>query len=171
MKRAGEIIAKLADLAGYISGWMVPIMVALVAVEVFTRYVLHDPTMIADEFSAYLLVALSYLGLAYTWRKGGHVRITILVSRLPARAAGWIRLMVLIMIFIFMIGLTHAGFKMVVYAHQINLRSDTWLIFPLFWPQLTVFIGFLSLTLTLPLEIAKVIVKLRAGEAVEEKLT
>ena len=171
MKRAGEIIAKLADLAGYVSGWMVPIMVALVAVEVFTRYVLHDPTMIADEFSAYLLVALSYLGLAYTWRKGGHVRITILVSRLPARAAGWIRLMVLIMIFIFMIGLTHAGFKMVVYAHQINLRSDTWLIFPLFWPQLTVFIGFLSLALTLPLEIAKVIVKLRAGEAVEEKLT
>ena len=171
MKRFGAVIEKLADLSGYVSGWMVPIMVALVAMEVFTRYVLHDPTMVADEFSAYLLVALSYLGLAYTWRQGGHVRITLLVNNLPARAADWIRLIVLIMIFTFMIGMTHAGFKMVVYAHQINLRSDTWLIFPLVWPQLTVFIGFLTLTLTLPLEMAKVIAKIRAAEPVEEKLT
>jgi len=170
MKRVGAVIEKLADLSGYVSGWMVPIMVALVAMEVFTRYVLRNPTMVADEFSAYLLVALSYMGLAYTWRQGGHVRITILVNWLPERAAAWIRLIVLIMIFIFMIGMTQAGFKMVLYAHQINLRSDTWLIFPLVWPQLTVLIGFLTLTLTVLLDIAKAIAKIRVAEPAEEKL-
>jgi len=82
--------------------------------------------------------------------------------------ASWIRLCVLIMIFIFMIGITHAGWEMIVYARQINLRSDTWLTFPLFWPQLTVFIGFLLLALTLLFDIARVIVKIRAGEIVEE---
>ena len=167
MKQARIIIEKTADFFGYVSGWLVPAMMLLVAVEVFMRYVLHDPAMVADEFSAYMLVGLSYLGLAYTWRQGGHVRITLLVSRLPARAASWIRLGVLILIFIFMIGITHAGWKMVVYARQIDLRSDTWLTFPLFWPQLTVFIGFLMLTLTIPLEIVKVFIKIRAGEAVE----
>ncbi len=144
-------------------------MMTLVAVEVFMRYVLHDPAMVADEFSAYMLVALSYLGLAYTWRQGGHVRITLLVSRLPPKVASWIRLMVLIMIFVFMVGITHAGYEMIIYALQIDLRSDTWLTFPLFWPQLTVFIGFLLLTLTLPVEIAQVIVKIRAGENVERQ--
>jgi TRAP-type transport system small permease protein len=114
-----------------------------------------------------MLVGVSYLGLTYTWRQGGHVRITLLVSRLPAKAAGWIRLFVLILIFIFMIGMTHAGWKMIIYARQIGLRSDTWLTFPLFWPQLAVFIGFLLLTLTLPLDIARVFIKLRAGEDVE----
>lgn len=169
MKQVSTFIEKIANFFGHLSGWLVPLMMTLVAVEVFMRYVLHDPAMVADEFSAYMLVALSYLGLAYTWRQGGHVRITLLVSRLPPKVASWIRLMVLIMIFVFMVGITHAGYEMIIYALQIDLRSDTWLTFPLFWPQLTVFIGFLLLTLTLPVEIAQVIVKIRAGENVERQ--
>ena len=42
----------------------------LVVVDVFMRYVMHRPLMVADEISAYMLVALSFLGFAYTWRKG-----------------------------------------------------------------------------------------------------
>ncbi len=57
---------------------------------------------------------------------------------------------------------------MIVYALKIDLRSETWLIFPLFWPQVTVFIGFILLTLMLVVEIARAIVKMRAGENVEE---
>lgn len=170
MKQAGIIIEKVADFLGYVSGWLVPAMMLLVAVEVFMRYVLHNPAMVADEFSAYMLVGLSYLGLAYTWRQGGHVRITLLVSRLPVMVASWIRLFVLIMIFVFMIGITHAGWVMIAYAREINLRSDTWMTFPLFWPQLTVFIGFLLLTLTLLLEIVRVFIKIRTGEVVEEQV-
>jgi TRAP-type C4-dicarboxylate transport system permease small subunit len=143
-------------------------MMILVAVEVFMRYILRQPLMVADEFSAYMLVALSYLGLAYTWKQGGHVRISLLVGQLPSRAASWIRLIALIMSFIFLVGISHAGYKMIVYALKINLRSPTWLTFPLFWPQLTVFIGFILLTLLLVVEIARAIAKIRAGENVEE---
>jgi len=170
MKRYTAIIDKISNFFGYLSGWLVPLMMLLVAVEVFMRYVLHNPAMIADEFSAYMLVALSYLGLAYTWRRGGHVRITLLVSRLPAKVAGWIRVFILVLIFVFMIGITHAGWQMIVYARQIGLRSDTWLTFPLFWPQLTVFAGFLLLTLMLPFEIVRTILKIRAGEDVEMRV-
>jgi len=91
MKKISAVIEKIDNFFGYVSGWLVPSMMVLVAVEVFMRYVLHNPAMVADEFSAYMLVGLSYLGLAYTWRKGGHVRITLLVSRLPAKAASWMR--------------------------------------------------------------------------------
>lgn len=170
MEKLAKIIDKLADLMGYVSGWMVPIMVVLVAVEVFMRYILHNPPMVADEFSAYLLVALSMMGLAYTWRQGGHVRITLLVSRLPVKVASWVRLFTLTLTLVFMIGITKASFEMIVYAREIGLRSDTWLIFPLFWPQLTVFIGFVMLTLLLPVEILRVILKIRAGQSVEDKL-
>jgi len=167
MRRIGYIIDRIADLVGYFSGWLVPLMMILIAVEVFMRYVLHQPLMVADEFSAYMLVALSYLGLAYTWRQGGHVRISILVSRFPSRVSSWVRLISLIMVLIFLIGLDQAGYKMIMYALKINLRSSTWLTIPLFWPQLTVFIGFILLTLLLVAEIARTIVKIRAGEKVE----
>jgi TRAP-type C4-dicarboxylate transport system permease small subunit len=169
MKRYRQIMDKIAYVCGLIGSGLVPIMVFMVAVEVFMRYVLKNPPMIADEFSAYMLVALSYLGLAVTWRQGGHVRITLLVSRLPVKLAGWLRLVVLIIIFIFMVAITHSAFSMVVYAYEINLRSDTWLTFPLIWPQLTVFIGFLMLTLLLPADIVKVYRKIRAGESVEKR--
>jgi TRAP-type C4-dicarboxylate transport system permease small subunit len=169
MKRYRQIMDKIAYICGLIASGLVPIMVFMVAVEVFMRYVLQNPPMIADEFSAYMLVALSYLGLAVTWRRGGHVRITLLVSRLPVKLAGWLRLVVLIMIFIFMAALTHSALTMVVYAYEINLRSDTWLTFPLIWPQLTVFIGFLMLTLILPADIVEVYRKIREGESVEDR--
>ncbi|MBI5966939.1 MAG: TRAP transporter small permease [Deltaproteobacteria bacterium] len=167
MKPVGSIIERVADISGYFSGWLVPLMMILIAVEVFMRYVLHQPLMVADEFSAYMLVALSYLGLAYTWKQGGHVRISLLVSRLPSKISSRIRLIALILILIFMIELDRAGYKMIVYALKINLRSQTFFTFPLFWPQLTVFIGFILLTLLLFVEIARAILKIRAGERVE----
>ena len=167
MKYFVKIVDKAADVSGYLSGWLVPIMVLLVAFEVFMRYVLHNPPMVADEFSAYMLVALSYIGLAYTWRQGGHVRITLLVSRLPAKIEAWSRLIGLLLVFVFMVGLTHSCYKMSAYAYKINLRSDTWLTIPLFWPQLTVFIGVCLLLLTIFSEIIKTIQSMAAGKNLE----
>jgi TRAP-type C4-dicarboxylate transport system permease small subunit len=168
MKQIATIIEKIAYLGGCFAGWLVPLMMMLVVVDVFMRYVMNQPLMVSDEFSAYMLVALSFLGLAYTWREKGHVRIEILVKHLPVRIYGWVRLLGLILILIFMIEIDLAAYKMIAYALQINLRSSTWLMFPLFWPQLTVFLGFVMLTLLLTVDSARAAFKVRAGEKVEE---
>lgn len=168
MKQLGILIDKLSYGGGYISGWLVPIMMMLVVADVFMRYVMHRPLMVSDEFSAYMLVALSYLGFAYTWRQKGHVRIEILVSRLSSKVYGWVRLLGLIVTLIFMIEMDRVAWKMITYALKINLRSSTWLTFPLFWPQLTIFIGFVMLTLMLAGDIGRAMAKIRAGEKVEE---
>jgi TRAP-type C4-dicarboxylate transport system permease small subunit len=168
MNRLNSIIERIASLGGYLSGWLVPLMMILVVVEVFMRYMLHRPLMVADEFSAYMLVALSYLGLAYTWRQGGHVRITILISRLPYKMANWVRLGGLVLVLIFMLEMDRVGYKMIAYALQMNMKSSTFLMVPLFWPQLTVFIGFVLLTLLVGGDIIRAMGKIRAGEKVEE---
>lgn len=167
MNRLASGIDRIAYLGGYLSGWLVPIMMMLVVVDVFMRYVVHRPLMISDEFSAYMLVALSFLGLAYTWREGGHVRIEVLVSHFRGRLYDWVRLIGLILTFIFMIELDRAAYKMIVYALKINLRSSTWLMFPLFWPQLTIFIGFILLTFLIGIDIMRIGAKVRAGKKAE----
>lgn len=144
------------------------LMMLLVAFEVFMRYVMHQPPMLADEFSAYMLVALSYIGLSYTWRQKGHVRITLLVSRLPPRVASWTRLITLLLVFVFLLGLDQSGYRLIVYSLKMHMRSDTWLAIPLIGPHLTVFIGFILLTLLVVVEIARAIMKIRSGENVEE---
>lgn len=83
MKQFASAVDRLANFVGYLSGWLVPIMMMLVVADVFMRYVMRQPLMVADEFSAYMLVTLSFLGFAYTWRQGGHVRVEVLVNYLP----------------------------------------------------------------------------------------
>ena len=167
MRRLASAIDRLANFVGYLSGWLVPLMMMLVVVDVFMRYVMHRPLMIADEFSAYMLVALSFLGFAYTWRQGGHVRVEVVVNYLPPRLYAWVRLIGLILTFIFMIEMDRAAYKMIVYAIQMKMRSSTWMMFPLFWPQLTIFVGFVLLTLMLAADIVQAGVKLRAGKIAE----
>lgn len=167
MKQLGSIIDRIANFVGYLSGWLVPLMMMLVVVDVFMRYVMHQPLMVADEFSAYMLVALSFLGFAYTWRQGGHVRVEVVVNHLPPRLYAWVRLIGLILTFLFMLAMDQAAWKMIVYALEMKMRSSTWLMFPLFWPQLTIFIGFVLLTLMLAVDIVRGAVTPRAGKDAE----
>jgi hypothetical protein len=50
-----------------------------------------------------------------------------------------------------------------VYALEMKMRSSTWLMFPLFWPQLTIFVGFVLFTLVLAVDIVRTGAKIRAG--------
>jgi len=167
MRQLASLIEKVSYLCGYLSGWLVPLMMMLVVVDVFMRYVMQQPLMIADEFSAYMLVALSFLGFAYTWRQGGHVRVEVVVNYLPPRVYNWVRLIGLILTFTFMIEMDRAAYKMIAYALEMKMRSSTWLMFPLFWPQLTIFVGFVLLTLMLAIDIVQAGVKLRPAKSAE----
>jgi len=125
--------------------------------------------MVADEFSGYLLVALSFLGAAYTWKEKGHIRITALVSRLPQRVSSWIRLITLVLAFAFSIVLTQSSYNYMAFSFKINMLSPTVNRFPLQGPQMTIAIGYTVLCLLIAVEIAKAIVKMRSGRSVDEE--
>ena len=52
-------------------------------------------------------------------------------------------------------------------AYQMKMRSSTWMMFPLFWPQLTIFVGFVLLTLVLFVDIGRLWTKIRTGKTAE----
>lgn len=168
MKGLGRIADSLSNLAGYFSGWLVLVMMGLVFAEVFTRYVLRQPLMLGDEFSAYMLIALSFLGAAFTWKEKGHVRITALVSRLPIKAASWLRLITLVFVFLFVLGLCQANYGFMKFSFKLHMASPTWLHTPLQGPHMTMTIGFAFLLLVLIVDIARAIMNIRAGKSAEE---
>ena len=51
--------------------------------EVFMRYVQHSPTSWVVDFSEYALVFLTFLGGAWVLANEGHIKVEILVDRLP----------------------------------------------------------------------------------------
>ena len=170
MKRLGRIIERIADIGGYFSGWLVPVMIALIFVEVFMRYVLNRPLGVGDEFAAYMLVALAYFGAAYTWMGKGHVRVTALVTRLPPKVASWLRLVTLACVFFFVLALCEASYGFMHTSFKLGLRSATWLRVPLQVPHATVVVGFFIFLIALVVDIARAIMNIRAGKSAEETL-
>ena len=168
MKRLGRMVESLSNLVGYFSGWLVPAMAILVFIEVISRYVFRRALLVGDEFAAYMLVALCFLGAAYTWREKGHVRITALVSRLPTKVASWLRLVTLTLVFLFVVGLCQASYGFMAMSFKLHMASASWLRFPLQGPHMTLPIGFAILAVIVMVDIARTIKNIRAGESAEE---
>lgn len=171
MKTAGRIGESIANICGYFAGWLVPLMMLLVLFEVFMRYVLNRPPAVADEFSAYMLVVLAFLGAARTWKEKGHVRITALVRRLPQRVSSWIRLITLVFALVFTLALTQVSCGYLAFSFQVHMASATHRHFPWQGPQMAIPIGYALLCVLIIIEIAKAITDIRSGRSVDKEVT
>ena len=82
--RYGRFILKYSSAAsGVIGGFFIFSMTLLVSVDVLGRYLFGKPTLVAVEMSAYMYVAIIFLGLAYTESISRHIQITTVTRHLP----------------------------------------------------------------------------------------
>lgn len=85
-------IDRLNDWMAGISAVTLGLMTILVLVEITLWNTLEVTTLIADEYSAYGLAAIIFLGGGYTLKQGGHIRITLGLTFLPPRASTFLDL-------------------------------------------------------------------------------
>ena len=157
MKRLEQFIDRLSKFSGYLAGLVLILIIFLTMAEVVSRYIMKNPLILCDEFGGYSLVLITFLGLAYCWREKGHIRITFMVDMLPTKAVRIIRIFSLSLV-IFYIGLsTKVGWIFLVGAFKRNIRSNSFLMTPLKWPQMVLPIGFSLLLLIVILELYKII--------------
>lgn len=77
------VLDKFYEACGYLAAaFMVGIGVSIVA-QIVAR--MRGVTLDATEAAGLCLAASTFFGLAHTFRRGGHVRINLLVDRLPLR--------------------------------------------------------------------------------------
>jgi TRAP-type C4-dicarboxylate transport system permease small subunit len=76
----------LARVAGVLSMVCLAAMTLAILINVFFRYVLNSPLAWPPELSRFLMVAVTLLAAGLALRKGAHVGVTVLVTRLPIRA-------------------------------------------------------------------------------------
>lgn len=62
------------------------LMVTVVTWQVFTRFLLNNPSSFTEELSTYLLIWISLLGAVYALRRQAHLGIDIITARLSGRA-------------------------------------------------------------------------------------
>lgn len=82
MKKIVHMFDSLQNLGAYLSSVLIVLLVLLVLVEIVIRSFFDTSTMIADEYSGYLYLAIIFLALGYAFKEEAHIRITIITTRL-----------------------------------------------------------------------------------------
>ncbi|MCF8076097.1 MAG: TRAP transporter small permease, partial [Desulfotignum sp.] len=78
---------RLSDITAGVSAVLLGLMTVLILVEITLWNLFEKTTLIADEYSAYGLAAIIFLGAGYCPKEKGHIRITLILGFLPETAA------------------------------------------------------------------------------------
>lgn len=85
----------------YILIFFMAMMVFSVVWQVFTRFILNDPSVFTDELSRYLLIWIGILGGAYTFSIKRHLALELLITRLNARNQHVLNIVINCLVFLF----------------------------------------------------------------------
>ncbi len=158
--KAVAVIEKIVDiLSGHLQGWIIFFLMVMLLVEVLTRYVLQSPLSIADEMGGYLLVSITFVGLAYTWKEKGHVRVELLINKISPKARYWLRIITLSLATVFCIPMIIGSYQLLQDSLLFEARSGSWLRTRLVYPQTVLVIGATLLLFQLLAELVKKIVR------------
>ena len=68
----------LADACGVASGFLMIVSTLLVLAEIFVRTAFSKTLYVTEEYSGYMMAAMTFLALAYTLKEKSHIRMTFL---------------------------------------------------------------------------------------------
>jgi len=141
MHRFVHLTEKLSDWMAGVSAVILGLMTVLILVEILLWNTLSKTTLIADEYSAYGLAAIIFLGSGYCLKEKGHIRITLVLGFMPKRLAAIVTCLASGMTTAFMGYLWWYLFKMVQATIRYHSTSGTLTQTPLWIPQTLMLIG------------------------------
>lgn len=139
---------KLNTIMKYLCVILLFCMMLLGTVDVLGRYLFNSPVSGTYEIFGMLLPALVLLGLAYAQAERAHIRITLLISRLPSMVQRVLGIITTIIMMFMTVLIGWHGMELSLRFKEMGKLIDTIQI-PIYIPQLVVPIGAFILLLVL----------------------
>jgi TRAP-type mannitol/chloroaromatic compound transport system permease small subunit len=118
LKGVINFIQTISEWSGRIFSGTILILMVLSCYEVFTRRILHAPTIWTHEILSYFFCASVLLLMGYTQLYKGHANVDILYERFSPRT----KAMIDALTFIFFMGL----FSLVFFTDAVNFATTSW---------------------------------------------
>ena len=137
--RTVRMIDKFTDTTGTWIAWLNVPLVAVVAYEVFARYVFHAPTIWSFDLTYMFYGTIFMLGAAFALHKGAHIRTDFFYEKWSVKTKGIIDATSYIVFFfpsIFMLLVISSGEAW--YAFDIKETSEQTPWRPILWPYKSV---------------------------------
>lgn len=148
---------------GYISGLGILVMSAMLTYEVVLRYLFNSPTIWVQEVSVYVFMWTMLAGASYTLMLGKHVRIDLVFDQFPPKVQMVLDVITNGIGALFSAVVTFQAYEMIVSSLRFNKVSATMLRVPIWILQLSLFLGFLLLTLQFLLMMVQHFQELKSG--------
>ncbi len=141
MDRFFRLADRISQGAAALSALILAAMALLILVEIILWNTLEKTTLIADEYSAYGLAAITFLGAGHCLKERAHIRITLVLGLLPPAVARVITALATALTTVFMGYLWWYLFLMVRSSYRYHSTSGT-LTNTLLWiPQAIMLVG------------------------------
>ena len=145
------INARLTRLGSALGALALAVMVVVILVQVFCRYVLNNALPWPEEASRFLMLWMTGLAAPAVYRQGGFVAIDMLDTALPRRASAGLALVLLVISGLVLAMALHFGWKHVTSGWLFNAAS-LWVPLDLLgmpairvklaWMYMSIFLGF-----------------------------
>jgi len=133
---------------GVASGFFLVMIGAAIALQIAARH-LGKQVPSADDIAGLSMAASLFLGLAPTLRAGRHIRVNLLLSKLPVRLRKRFEVFVCLMGSVFFGYFSFYATQMTIESYQIGERTAGLLPIPLWLPQIGMSLGLIVMTLAL----------------------
>ena len=132
--------------SGYLAGvCLIVIFVLMMVMSAGREFGLNIPS--GDDFAAFAMAALSFLGLAHTFKSGEMIRVGLLVDKLGGRTRRAFEIFALVTGIAFVGYFTWYAIHLTLGSYRLNDMSQGVIAVPLWIPQLTYCGGLLLLTI------------------------
>lgn len=161
-----DVLDRLSDAGGVVSGIMVLATTLLVAVSVVMRYFFNAPIEGVDELSGYLLIMIVYMGLGYSFKEGAFIRADIVYGRLHDRSKLVVDVLIHLVAIAFLLIVDFYFWQQVSYSLESRTASVGTLHMPLYLPQGIMAIGMSVLTFQALISLLRVLTGVGSRESV-----
>lgn len=149
----GRLVNRIAEGAAVLAAVAIVVILVLVCVEVALRP-FKTSLLIVDEICGYLNAAAVFLGLAYTLREGGFIRVELLYDRLTGALKQGVRWLSVVTGLVYVAVLLYFTVIHVFYLYSKGVRAVSVIETPEWIPQSVAIAGLAVLLLQLVVYVA-----------------
>lgn len=143
-----RIVSWLVRLCGALSTALIVVILAVISYAIVQRYVLGTPLLWADELNGYLLVAMVMLGAAEALRRGDHIAIDLIASRMTRGGAALLSVWGNLAVIAFSAVLGWSAWESIAFAYDFGSYSPGHMEIAMWIPMIPILAGSGLLVLT-----------------------
>lgn len=141
-----NLLGKTYDAAGALAALFMIVTLVMVLISIIGRlFNFYLPG--TDAYAGYSTAAVGFLALAHTLRRGEHIRVTLILQRLPASVQKWLQIVVHVIGVFLAGGFALFSTRLVMMSREIGDISTSNDATPLWIPQLGMALGAILLVI------------------------